>query len=130
VAAEAVPATSRSAKRTVAGEAFAGPGLSVDADDDLRARSVQGFLLQPLDRLTPDLAVQVTRTRPPLEPCERRLVGCSSGADDEAATPRRPRRTERDRLRRPPDDDAGHNPSLHLDLVEEDRALRSGSGGE
>ena len=71
----------------------------VDADDDLRPRSVQCLPLQSLDRLAADLPVQVTGARACLEAGKRRLVRSTARQDDEAATARGAGRAEWNRLR-------------------------------
>ena len=100
---------------------------AVDAHDHLRARRVERLALQPLDRLTAHLAVEVAGAGPPFEPGERGLVRGSPGANDEAAAARGAGRAERDRLRGPAHDDARRDAAAELDLVvEEERPFRIG----
>jgi hypothetical protein len=102
---------------------------AVDADDHLRARRLERLPLQPLDRLAADFAVEVAGTGSGFEAGERRLVRRPSRADDQPAAAGGPGRAERDRLRRPADDDPRRDAALKLDLVvEEQRTLRVGFG--
>ena len=102
---------------------------AIDLDDDVRARRVERRALEFLQRLADHLAVEVARARLALVAGERRLVRRAAGADHQAAEPGRPRRAQRDRLRRAPDDDARPHAARDLDLlVGQQRPLRIGLG--
>jgi hypothetical protein len=97
---------------------------AVDADDDLRPRRVERFALQSFDRLTMDLAVEVTCARASFESGERRFVRGAAGKDDESAAPSSPSRIEWDRLGRTAQHDPRGYASPEVDLVvEEHRPL-------
>src|SRR5262249_57786062 len=70
---------------------------AVDPYHDLRARRLERRALQPLDRLAPDLAIQMPRPRASIQPCARRLVRSAARADPKPAAPGRTQRRERDR---------------------------------
>ena len=97
---------------------------AVDPHHHLGTRGVERLPLQALDRLAPDLAVEVAGSRPALVTGEGGLVGGAAGADHESTAPRRARGPERKRLGGAADDDPGGHPAgdLHL-AVEEHRPL-------
>ena len=102
---------------------------AIDLDDDLRARRVERRALQVLQRVADHLAVEMPRARLALVAGERGLVRGAPGADHQPAEARRPRRAQRDRLRRAADDHPRPHPGRDLDLlVGQQRALRIGLG--